>query len=140
MLKSTDGEVSGHPTGGDHVPQEAPSAASPGGVCDFCLASGVPWELPVGEFAATQRRAPGTEQAGLLSEGSWLCCDPCAEEILRKRWSQVITRARNGSMQATGVKAPRSYYQALFDRVQAHADGPLRRRGHDSPPAGVVGS
>lgn len=130
MLRGKDCTATARSPGFDHQPAKRSTLApATEGHCDFCLAYGPAWQMPVAEFASTTRRdSDGRDFGTLTSEGAWLACDECAGDILRRRWSRLVSRARDNNRKATGIRVPRSYYVTLFDRVQSNATGPLRTR------------
>jgi hypothetical protein len=82
--------------------------------CDFCDIENATMIVLADSF-----NLPGTNSRSI---GNWAACDICAEMAERKRWSQLVTRVKNG----TGPharKAPRKLLLAMYEPLADHMHG-----------------
>lgn len=114
--------------GEDHMPEPVPAASiTPALKCDFCFADGVSWELPAGNFETVPPGTSDLAPGGLMSVGSWLACDTCADLIAGDRWNSLAQRAHAAYVSRHGAGAINiGLLMRTYANLRAAALGPIR--------------
>jgi len=86
-------------------------------MCDFCLAEGASWALPVEDYADSSTAA---------SSGDWAACDACAALLRVNDWDKLITRTVAASRNR-GNSYSRQDYELLYQKLRQHVIGKVRR-------------
>lgn len=87
-------------------------------MCDFCLAEGARWALPVEDYLASESGE---------NVGDWAACDVCADLIRSNDWNELTTRAVKAMQDRHhGAAPPRKAFNLMYQQLRQHIIGEVR--------------
>lgn len=87
--------------------------------CDFCLADGARWVLPVRDYVV----APGN-----VNSGDWSACDTCAGYLQRDEWNRLRQRAMQAYAERNGEQPQEQVFRYMYRQLRKNIAGATRLR------------